>query len=684
MISIMKNNSNIKKVLGTILIFSLLFTVLPTAEIKAETSGYSEVVNTDSNIDSNTNSNTESYVAGDASSTPESVTNLKEYDTNEVIVQYKSSEASADQSALKEEDVTPLTDDTSLVELDSRTELKNTIQDLKNDPDVAYIQPNYKYEIWGLSNDTYSDRQWAYSNDGSKTIWSKQEKSGIDINLSKAWGLFPTTSDKQVIVAVVDTGVDYDHKDLADHMWTNSKEIPGNGVDDDKNGYVDDVHGWNFYDDNNVMYDDELLYNPDDKGYEAIDDHGTHVAGIIAATADNGVGVAGVASKINVKIMPVKALGELDGESKDYGTTSSITQAIQYADSMGATICNLSVGGTSYDPIMREAMADSKMLFVVAAGNGDPKTEIGYNTDDTPMYPACYDLDNIISVANIMCDGNLNESSNYGPQSIDIAAPGTDIVSTVVDVNNSSNSRKVAYSYYTGTSMAAPMVSGVAALISAYKPTVTNRQIKNSILNTTQKLDSLSGKLVSGGMLEAYAALNYDTTSPVIQVTQQPVAKSNNKKLIINVTRPNSQITTVHYAKGVQNIDYFEGGIYGTALEFNGTEASLTVSKSGSYTIYALDNLGNEAVYTEKVDVLKVTKVSLATTQKTLKKGQTFQLKAAVNPAGVYTKLTYKSSNTKIITINSKGKVTAKGRGIATITVLSDNGKKTTCRITVK
>ncbi len=304
----------------------------------------------------------------------------------------------------------------------------------------------------------------------------------VDTDAVEAWDYFPDGGD-EVIVAIIDTGVDYTHEDLSDVIWTNEAEIAGDGIDNDGNGYIDDVYGWNFYSNSATVYQSR-----NSSEYE----HGTHVAGIIAAEV-NDLGIAGLASNANVKIMIVKALGGSDGS----GNTDDIVEAIAYAESMGATICNLSFGTTENDPALASAIENSDMLFVCAAGNGDSRG-IGYDTDQSALYPASYDFDNVISVANLSYDGTLDSSSNYGAESVDIAAPGIDILSTTP---------KSTYEYLSGTSMAAPMVSAVAAMLASYDSTLSLSEIKEIIINSAVVTDELTGKTVSNGMLNAYNAL---------------------------------------------------------------------------------------------------------------------------------------------------------------------------------
>lgn len=611
----------------------------------------------------------------------ESVTDLEEYETNEIIVKHTEGNIST-----VEGESTELTEELTLIQVEDRQELRDTIGDLSDDPNVEYIQPNYEYELFDteykaqyVSNDTYSSYQWAYENTGDNGVDGNTTKKGIDINLEKAWKLFPTIPDREVVVAVIDSGVDYNHRDLVNNMWINPGEISDNSLDDDNNGYIDDVYGWDFYEDNNITCRyDSGAYDSISESFES--DHGTHVAGIIAAEANNNLGVAGVAGNINVKIMSVKALGGTEGFSKENGTTSSITQAIVYAESMGATICNLSFGGGNYDRIMKSTIAKSDMLFVIAAGNGN-YNKTGYNIDYLPMYPASYNCDNIISVANLSYTGELADSSNFGKKTVDIAAPGTSIISTIV---NAPSVRKGSYIWYTGTSMSTPMVTGVAALLSVYHENIDAKTIKKAILESAHKLNNLSTKVASKGMLDAYGALTYNFDAPVLEITEKSISKSNYKKLVIRISDYSNDVATVRYAKGKKTAEYFEKGTKGTKVSYSNNKATMSVKSTGTYTIYVLDAQGNETVKAKKVSVLKVKSVKVSPTKKTLKVGKSFSLKTTLTPKGVYSPFTFKSSNKKVASVNSKGKITAKKKGAATITVTASNGKKATCKVTVK
>ena len=304
--------------------------------------------------------------------------------------------------------------------------------------------------------------------------------AGIDIGIEAAWEQYEqSTARRMVTVALIDTGVDITHTDLKNAIWINSDEIPGDGIDNDNNGYADDVNGWNFYSGNNQVF----------VGQE--DSHGTHGAGTIAGAWD-GQGMTGIADSSYVKIIPLKVLASEEG----MGISDGVKQAIRYAQANGADICNLSMGTLTYDEELETLIRNSPMLFVASAGNGDEQ-ERGFDIDTLPVYPAAYSSDNIITVANLRFDGSLSASSNYGAVSVDIAAPGTYILSTVPG----------GYGFMSGTSMAAPMVTGTAALLYSCRPELTLADVKRVIMSSAKQMDGLRGKTVSGGMLDAYGAI---------------------------------------------------------------------------------------------------------------------------------------------------------------------------------
>lgn len=501
--------------------------------------------------------------------------------------------------------------------------LAETLAQLSARPDVALVQPNYTYESTALStSDPLVGEQWALDNDGSFHLeeqenrypvfddpfdmpsapwqwiapwwmWSAgsstagsiqvQAVPGIDIGLADAWRLYDGGS-RDVVVALVDTGIDYTHEDLAGRIWTNTDEIPGNGIDDDGNGYVDDVYGWNFYSGTNDVY----------VGTE--DAHGTHGAGTIAANAGNGVGIAGIVQSDHVKVMAVKALGGSDGS----GTTASIIQAIQYAEANGAQICNLSLGSSQNDPALYRTIASSKMLFVVAAGND------GTDLETAPSYPASYDLDNLIAVANIRYDGELDPTSSYGAASVDLAAPGSYILSTTPGNT---------YSYMTGTSMAAPMVSAAAAMVYSAFPKATLADVKDILLTSVHKLDSLTGRTATGGMLDLGAAMAGAATASTGRAWAEPdlTAYTDNPPVIslslsqwlgrryltVQVLDADGDLLRAAYASGTRTAADFQGGNAGNPISLStwGT-ATFLVRTGGTYTFYAVDQAGNETVRT--------------------------------------------------------------------------------------
>ena len=333
--------------------------------------------------------------------------------------------------------------------------------------------------ILGAGGMPYQPRAIVYPIRGFKQI---DAQAGIDINMDAAWQYYLQNSGRrQVTVALIDTGVDTSHSELSGSIWVNEDEIPGDGIDNDGNGYVDDVNGWNFYDNNNQV--------------QAADgeEHATHGAGTIAAAWD-GTGISGIADGNWVKIMVLKVMGGKDG----VGVAENVKKAIRYAEENGADICNLSLGTNVYDAEMDELIRNSSMLFVAAAGNGDSRGN-GYSIDRNPIYPAAYTADNLISVANLNFDGNLEASSNYGTTGVDLAAPGTYILSTVPG----------GYDFMSGTSMAAPMVTGVAALVYSCRTDMSLLDVKQAILASSRKLDTLNGLVATGGMLDAYGAISY-------------------------------------------------------------------------------------------------------------------------------------------------------------------------------
>jgi thermitase len=336
--------------------------------------------------------------------------------------------------------------------------------------------------------------------------------TGADPGLSKQWGIERTRSQEawqltrgseDVVVAVIDSGVDYNHEDLRENMWRNSGEIPGNGRDDDGNGFIDDVVGWDFADNDPYPYD-----TMSDVSAGGNPGHGTHCAGVVAAVGKNNRGISGVAP--NVKVMALRFITE-NGE----GTTESAIKAIKYAVKNGATILSNSWGGEEPDESDAELKRvikwaqDRGALLVFAAGNG--REGIGYNndTDANPTVPASFDLDGILSVAAIDRQDRLGQFSNFGVKTVDIAAPGVRIYSTVPKdrYEDRVSVSGVPLGDWSGTSMATPHVAGAAALIKSLRPELKGIEIKDILLKSARPLSQLKSRVGSGGTLDVLAAL---------------------------------------------------------------------------------------------------------------------------------------------------------------------------------
>lgn len=351
------------------------------------------------------------------------------------------------------------------------------IEEIAQDPAVEYIEPDYRLYPMAtpISQDADASLLWGLKNYG-QSINGNVGIAGVDINLEGVWGV--TEGNPGLLVAVIDTGIDIRHPDLAPAIWTNLGEIPDNGEDDDGNGLVDDINGWDY------AYDDNSVY---DSATE--DAHGTHCAGIIAAAHDL-MGVVGVAP--GVKILPLKFM------KSSGGNTSDAIAAIEYAVQAGAKIVNCSWGGSDSSQALQDAIAESDMIFVAAAGNA-AAGESPCNIDDVPLYPASFAFDNIITVAAIDNQGALASFSNYGYDSVDVAAPGKLIYSTRPEAK---------YGFLNGTSMATPHVTGVAALLASSGISDISL-IKQRIVDSAVQhpLPSLYGLVLTGGMVDAVQAL---------------------------------------------------------------------------------------------------------------------------------------------------------------------------------
>ncbi|WP_157890125.1 S8 family serine peptidase [Paenibacillus sp. DMB5] len=350
-----------------------------------------------------------------------------------------------------------------------KSDIDKVISELNNDPNVEFAQKNYILYPTLVPTDEQFNSQWALSNEG-QYISGQIGLTGIDVEAEKAWDI--TTGKKDIIIGVLDTGIDINHPDLKDNIYINKNEIPGNGIDDDKNGYIDDISGFDFFNKDATVYDKADL-----------DLHGTHISGIIAASSNN-YGISGISP--NVEILPLKFI------NGSYGYTSDALEAIEYAKKVGVKIINASWGGEDYNPALESAINDSGILFVGSAGNN------GADSSIQPNYPASFNLPNVISVTAVDNKGELAPFSNYGAK-VDIAAPGVSILSTIPDNK---------YAMLSGTSMAAPYVAGTAALLYSIDDSMTPLEAKAKITENGLKLLSLKTKVKSESMLNSYNALN--------------------------------------------------------------------------------------------------------------------------------------------------------------------------------
>ncbi|HEX6332286.1 MAG TPA: S8 family peptidase [Actinomycetota bacterium] len=437
---------------------------------------------------------------------------------------------------------------------------------------VAFVEPNVERPLLEtVPNDPLFPELWGLRNTGQAHGLTDPPPptfpglSDADIDAGDAWDA--TTGSSATVVAVIDTGIDLSHPDLAPNLWVNADEIPANGIDDDANGYVDDVNGWDFIDDDAVPQD--------------TDAHGSHVSGTIAAAMNNTIGVAGVCP--GCRIMPLRF--DLDVFTE--------LRAIDYAIANGAHIINASFGGDVFSKAERNAIGranDAGILFVAAAGNEFADLDI-WIPGLSPSFPAAYDLPGIVSVG---ASNDYDEIgyfsgcalagndffdcvfSNFGHDAVDLFAPGVDILSTVPGS---------AYAYFNGTSMASPHVAGVAGLVKSLHPDYTPLQLRNALLNSVDTAENLTlladGLTLTDGRVNAAAALNASTA------TTYPVSSGNIQTAQTLRSRANGRVSFPGNVNDVFKKRLRKGARYAVFLDVpRRTDLDLFVWKPGTFQIF--------------------------------------------------------------------------------------------------
>ncbi len=446
----------------------------------------------------------------------------------------------------------------------NQASVQNAVAACRSDDNVEYAEPNYLVFL-----DRQSDDQVFPNDKRFKSLWGLHNRTDQDIDAPEAWAV--QKGDKKVIVAVIDTGVDYDHQDLRDNMWRNpgetgtdaeGKDKAKNKKDDDGNGFVDDVYGWNFQRGSNDPTDPHS--------------HGTHVSGTIGAVGNNEKGIVGV--NWQVSIMAMRFIAPTGS-----GTTDDAIKSIIYAVDNGAHILNNSWGSNQPSQALSDAIAyarDRNVIFVAAAGNDDRDTDLYAH------YPSGYEHDNIISVAATDGSDSFAGFSNTGVKTVDLAAPGVAILSTTPNDG---------YSKFDGTSMAAPHVSGVAALVLGQYPGLTYRQVQTRMYGGVDYKSGYKRFLMTSGRLNAHKPLS---TNPLIAfVTDKKDTLDTEGPYLVQadaVDDVSIQSMTLFYTVNdgqaqSQNMQNSGGDTFSAGIPGQARDAKI------SYYIEATDNDGNKS-----------------------------------------------------------------------------------------
>ncbi|MBC7742775.1 MAG: S8 family serine peptidase [Bdellovibrionaceae bacterium] len=426
----------------------------------------------------------------------------------------------------------------------------SALQALKSNPLVAIAEPNFIYKINRTPNDPLLSQLWGMKNLGQVDSGGGVGVAGVDIDVEKAWDI--ETGSSKMIVAVIDTGIDFNHPDLKDNLWTNQAEAAGiAGIDDDGNGVIDDIHGYNAITGTGDATDDH--------------GHGSHCAGTIGAKGNDEKGIVGV--NWDVQLMAVKFL-----DANGSGNLEDALKAIDYASRMGAKVLSNSWGGGEFSETLFEVIKNSNKLgsiFVAAAGND------ASNNDTSPSYPASFEVENVFVVGAINNKGIMADFSNFGKKTVHISAPGVNIYSSTGG----------AYDSWSGTSMATPHVSGVAALLWAHEPQLTSLEVMQRLMQTAKPLAGLKNKTKTGGMVSAYNALTNTVPPP------DPNDTSNWESVAADYASampylPNSKVTTDVTLVGVEGIK--DMALYFEKFDTEGNYDTLTIFDANGNTVQVI------------------------------------------------------------------------------------------------
>ncbi|MFH1661819.1 MAG: S8 family serine peptidase [Candidatus Falkowbacteria bacterium] len=463
----------------------------------------------------------------------------------------------------------------NIIKIADQNDFYDILENFNNNNSVEYAEPNYLYNASIIPSDTYYSNQWYLQKIKAEQAWNK------------------VRSVNNIVIAIIDSGVQINHIDLKDNIWKNINEIPGNEIDDDKNGYIDDVNGWDFV--SNVA-------DPGPKFSQGFTEagvlHGTIVAGIAAASGNNATGISGVAW--DAKIMPLKVL-----DDKGEGNTGDVIKSINYAIDNGADVINFSFVGFGFSKSLDSAIRlayEAGIIIVAAAGNEEGEGH-GHYLDETPMYPACHDGNNgenmVIGVAAVDTMDQKANFSSYGSKCVDISAPGISIFSTsVYSPKNEIEGRffdKYYDGYWAGTSMATPMVSAAAALIGKANPEFNRNQVISALLGNADNINRLNMDYLNqlgSGRLNLEASINYALSQSGKTYTKLLIAPYSDLESKVKITDLNGYSDNEFYSYG----ENFRGGVNIASGDVDGDgidEIIVGAGKSGGPHVRIFDIDGN-------------------------------------------------------------------------------------------